>query len=112
MSNASPTLNLGDIVRVDGKRGMGLVIRAEVIISEDRARGDYYSVEEFDIVKYDGKTTRGAFVNPKPASFYFNDGSMHGKGTKVEKAQVRVVGSAKVKTKVTVEYIFNSAKLA
>lgn len=111
MPAAKATLNIGDILRVDGTRGLGLVIRAEVIISEDRARGDYYSVEEFDIVKYDGKTTRGAFINPKPKSFYFNDGSMNGKGTKVEKAQVQVVGSAKIKTKVTVEYIFNSAKL-
>lgn len=106
------TLNAGDLIRIDGKRGMGLVVRAETQVSEDRARGDSYSVDEFDIVKFDGNSSRGALVAPKVVSYYFNDGSMRSKGEGLDRHQVKIVGSAKLKIKVTTEYIFNSAKLA
>ncbi len=35
--NPLVTVNVGDIVRVSGKRGLGLVVRSNKNVSEDRA---------------------------------------------------------------------------
>lgn len=112
MPSTPVVLSLGSIVRIAGRRGMGLVVRSEHKVSEDRARGDFYSVDEFDIVKFDATTSRGMLVNPKVTSYYFTEGSMHGNGQVVRRDDVEVLGSAKVQAKVTVDYAFSSAKLA
>ena len=109
--NPLATVNVGDIVRVAGKRGLALVVRSNKNVSEDRARGDSYSVDEFDAVKFDATHVRGSILNPKVAQYYFTDGSMRGAGTGIARSDVVVVGTSKVATKTVVEYIFSSAKM-
>ena len=107
----SLTLNTGDIVRLVGKRTVSVVVRSEKIVSEDRLRGDSYRVDEFDIVKLDVLVTGGSLVDPKVTSYYFTDGSMRGKGVGVSRDQLQVLGSTKVHSKVSIEYIFGAVKM-
>lgn len=104
-------VQVGNIVTIEGVRGPRLVVRSERIVSDDRLRGDAYSVNEFDVVKFDPANKRGSMVNPKISSFYFDDGSMSGTGAKVTQTAVRIIGEAKLSTKTSIEYTFSSAKI-
>ena len=104
-------VQVGNIVTIEGVRGPRLVVRSERIVSGDQLRGDIYSVNEFDVVKFNPTTKRGSMVNPKISSFYFDDGSMSGTGAKVAQSAVRVVGEAKLSSKTSIEYTFTSAKI-
>lgn len=105
------TLNTGDIVRVAGKRTLSVVVRSERIVSEDRLRGDSYRVDEFDIVKLDVLATGGSLVDPKITGYYFTDGDMRGKGVGINRGQLQVLGSTKVRAKVSIEYVFGAVKM-
>ena len=72
----------------------------------------FWPVDEFDIVKFDATHVRGSILNPKIRQYYFTDGSMRGAGTGVARTDVAVVGTSKIATRTSVEYIFSSAKLS
>lgn len=111
-STARVSLNIGDIIRIDGKRGMALVIRSKEVVSEDGIRGEVpYRVDEFDTVAFKADTKSCTLVNPKVSKYYFNDGSMTGSGVGVERSRVQIVGSADVKA-ARIDYSVKAAKLA
>lgn len=101
----------GDIVTLPKRRGYFLVIRSGREESEDRMRHEMYGVDVFAVIKFDPTMPSGTVGNPKELSYYFTDGSMSSEGTAIKRDDVVVVGSAKISTRVNVEYAFKAVKM-
>lgn len=108
------TLKTGDIVNIKNKTPL-LVVRSERVVSEDRIRGDSYSVDEIDCIeippKFDiTKMVDVVFEGGNPKQFYFEGGSMSGSGKKIRISDVKVLAHAKLKTYVTTSYEIGKVK--
>lgn len=105
------TIACGDIVTLPKRKGTFLVVRSEREESEDGVRHEMYGVDVFDVIKFDPAMPKGTIGNPPVSSYYFTDGSMSSTGTAVSRSDVVVVGSAKIRARVSVEYTFSSVKM-
>lgn len=118
-------LNVGDIITIGKSTSRSqhwLVVRSERVRS-DPGDGVPYIVDEIDVVPT-GMDNAEVSNLPRPAprsvyatlsndgmkSFYFEGGSMHGKGSAIKVSDVRVVGTCSVKQKVHVTYTLSNAK--
>lgn len=118
-------LNVGDIITIgkQTKRSRHfLVVRSEHL-RDDPGDGVPYTVDEIDVVPtgWDNgtifdpsiQTVRpegGQLSNSNLQSFYFTDGSMHGKGKPIQKSDVKVVGTCKLKSEVHITYTMSKTK--
>ena len=100
------TLKVGDLITIRKSKTVRLVVRSEHVISEDRTRGDSYSVDEIDTVDLNG----AGYWNPKVASYYFEGGSMRGTGKMISDADIKVVGTTKTKKVESVTYDVSGIK--
>ena len=104
-------LNVGDIITIGKSVRAKLVTRSELVVSEDRLRGDSYNVSEISVIPYYTADTvkdidkgRKTTIHDTTVEDYYFDGSMNGKGKKIAEKDVRVIGKAKIKTTVSVIY--------
>lgn len=91
-------LKIGDLVSIKGKSGVFVVIKAENVRDEDRMRGDFYYVDQFEVIRFNGAGVKTVVANPKIGSYYFTEGSMHGRGTGISMEDIQIKGVAKVRT--------------
>jgi hypothetical protein len=105
------TLKVGDIVTIGKSKIPQVIVR-----SEHRSEQDGWWVDEIDTIpmtikQFDianapgvaGSRYNMTFNDSKVKSFYFL-GSMHGKGTQIKDADVKVIGTSALKKQVTVTY--------
>lgn len=118
-------LNVGDIITIGASRKNSkhlLVVRSQLLL-DDPGDGVPYRVHEIDVVPtgWDNDTIfdsglrslrpeGGQVTNGAMKSFYFEGGSMTGKGKPIKTSDVKVVGMSKVKTYVTVTYTMSKTK--
>jgi hypothetical protein len=119
------TLNVGDIITIgkSTKRSRHfLVVRSEHLC-DDPGDGVPYTVDEIDVVPtgwnndtiFDPSIRTvihegGQLSNDDLRSFYFTDGSMRGKGKPIQKSDVKVVGTCKLKAEVHITYTLSKTK--
>lgn len=104
------TLKPGNLITIGKSEDVLLVVRSERVVSHDSLRGDSYSVSEIDVVD----TGHGLhtpprdglrpLLDPEVKSFYFEGGSMRGKGKCIKDDDVRVVGTSNLTVEVVKTY--------
>ncbi len=106
-------LNVGDIVSIKKSKLPFLVVRSEHL-RDDPGDGVPYTVDEIDVVPIEaiswmfmfsaGPEQHLVFNDSQIKSFYFEGGSMSGKGKKIKDSDVLVLGTSKVEKQVSVTY--------
>lgn len=104
----------GDIITIGKGQTELLVVHDEMATSHDALRGDSYWANVFDVVPTHvlGDTRAGVTrVVPDNAKVtrYMTDGCMNA-GKKVDRGDIRLVGSCKFKAIVTTEYVIGKEK--
>lgn len=112
-------LNVGDIVTIKASQKSYLVVRSEHI-ADDPGDGVPYRVDEIDVIPIGaerwlrmfepGAQQPVSFVDEKVKSFYFEGGSMKGKGTRIKETDVKVLGTCKLRQEVHITYHVTKAK--
>lgn len=109
-------LKVGDLIKIKGQVGPFIVIRSEHR-QEDAYDGAPYWVDEIDVIKTSLARVTGnkgftiSIIDPAVKSFYFEGGCMTGKGKCIKDADVLVLGTTALTTKVSVTYTIGKFKL-
>lgn len=109
------TLKVGDIITIKGSPKHLLVTRSEHKVDIDSLRGDSYSVDEIDCVEIApdqwGRPLQNMeYTVQKLKHFYFEGGSMHGKGKQIKDTDVKVVGTSKLSVRVETTFVVKNVK--
>lgn len=117
--NHKTRLNVGDIINIKSPKQSYIVVRSEHL-RDDPGDGCPYTVDEIDVVPI---SSRGwltmfspgveqpmQFNGDQVKSFYFEGGSMRGKGKAIKDSDVKVIGTSKVSKTVTVTFSVTKAK--
>lgn len=113
------SIKFGDIVSIKSPKKVFLVVRSEQRVGA-AYDGNYY-VEEIDVVPIDsnawflmftpGVSKSSPYIfDAKPKSFYFEGGSMTGKGKPLNVSDVKVVGTCTLEKEVQITYNVRKAK--
>lgn len=112
-------LNVGDIINIKSPKQAYIVVRSEHL-RDDPGDGCPYTVDEIDVVPISplgwltmfspGVEQPMRFNGDDIKSFYFEGGSMRGKGKAIKDSDVKVLGTSKVSKTVTVTFSVTKAK--